>query len=46
MKNKQRIVSLSNKAWKIAKKMAFRSKPRTSRPMWIEQAIIEQAKTK
>jgi len=41
---KYRSLPLSETAWKKAKEAAGRTKPKSSRPAWIENAIHEQAK--
>lgn len=38
------MVSLSDRAWTLAKQCAEKGYPKTSRPNWIEKAIYEQAK--
>jgi hypothetical protein len=44
IETKFRSLPLSETAWKKAKECADRTKPRSSRPAWIENAIHEQAK--
>jgi hypothetical protein len=41
---KSRNVILSEESWKIAKRAANKTIPKTTRPSWIDHAIQEQAK--
>lgn len=41
---KQRVVSLSDRAWDLAKIGADQNDPPTTRPKWIEAAINDRAK--
>jgi hypothetical protein len=42
--SKQKNVEITDANWKLAKKAALKSAPTTTRPRWINHAIIEQAK--
>lgn len=44
IETKYRSLPLTEDAWKKAKDAANKTRPKSSRPAWIENAIHEQAK--